>query len=544
MRSQTRTWRRWIALNAIVVAAILVLAEVFWRALVPAPLGPDRRTFLDASLRYLEPCATVERRAGVRVLRGLHPEQSAGGFAFPIEKPPGVWRIAFVGESTGVMLAGAAEELLADQSEGEGVQVLDCAASGSAFEHVQLRAREVLAYSPDVVVVVFGHNLMMRYPMGRWRLWIEALLSRSRLAAAIMSVAAGSPGGEPDQGERLAQFEAWLRRFSMETRQRGISLVVTTLASNLWYPPAVSAAALSEPRFLTAQLEHANGNTAAAIDDLASLVAQRREAYWEFVLGTWLARRGAHADAAQHLQAAIDVAALEPDRAPSVVNEAIRKVARSEGLVLRDTDAQLRSISRDGLPGWDVMRDHCHLRPRYLTSEAAAVLQLARTAMRRQDDAPTNGHVSDEPDVIGWVFNGLMGIQAQYDDTKAYRHLQAIGYFVEHWLRADPQHMTAAVDALLQGPALSGMEPERRAALLVSIADGYWQAGGRDRALDINERARRETVARPWVQLGLLRLSAGQGTAAIDAFRRAHELSPERSDVAFFLRRTVGGDSQ
>jgi len=537
MRSQPRYFLQWVAINAGVIAAILVSAEALWRwGTSQTSDARHTREFIGSSLDLLEPCAAVEMRDGVRTLVGQHRQNTAGDFVYPLDRAPESIRIAIVGESTGVMLGGALHGLLQEPARREQVQVLNCAASGAAFEHVVRRAQEVLAYRPDALMVVFGHNLTMHYPSNPWVLWLHRLLHHSRLAASLLTWSTPQ-SAPPDPHERLRLFETWLRQFAQRARAEGVNLIVTTVTPNLFYPPALSSNAASTPELLAATLAQANGDLNGAARILAAASAQLRDAYIEFTLGALLARMGQPQLAATHLQAAIDLPQAEPDRAPSAVNQMIRRVAQQEGILLRDTEAETQSASRLGLPGWDVMRDHCHLQYEYLVREATALLSLAFSAARPHHsiDAPTA--VPQGAGGVGSAFDGLVRIQAgRDDDAAAFRHLRAVASLVEHWARTHPARLATTIDAFIASSAPLGTPPtRRRAELLVNIADGYWAAGFTERARMINTIARQDHSAAAWVQLGLFELSAGDGGTAADAFRHALQIAPDRPDAAFFL---------
>jgi hypothetical protein len=148
-------------------------------------------------------------------------------------------------------------------------------------------------------------------------------------------------------------------------------------------------------------------------------------------------------------------------------------------------------------------------------------------------------------EIITWILDGLTSNQAARDEAGAYRHQRAIAFLIESWARTQPEHTVAAVDAFVAGASLAAVErPSRRAALLSSPADGFWWAGLSEAAFAMNERARREPAAEPWVQLGLFHLSNGDPAAAADAFRWAHDLAPDDRAATFFLAELADGRPQ
>ena len=488
------------------------------------------------SLDYLRPCARVEERDGKRVLAIEQDGETTA--VFPVDKAPSVLRIAVVGESTAAMLANALHDVLAQTGRADRVEVLPCAVPGAALEHVERRAAEVLDYSPDVLFVVFGHNLMIAYSTHDWLLRARALLSHSRLIAGLPGFRAGSHAWAPAQRERrIRELDGWLRELAGRARERGVAVASMTLTANLWFPPGGSHATLSDARFLAARLERAQGDGARATEALAALVEQQPEPYWQFVLGTWLARSGDVKGAALRLEAAVDTESIEPDRRLSAVNTVIRDVAQDEGILLVDSDAYVRASSSDGLPGWSVMRDHCHLLNRYLSAAAIRLLRLVNPAEFAGTPAelPPLKPVSLSDQLV-WILHGLASMEGAHPEATAPRYRTAIAYLVEYFARNSPAELRTAVAGYTAGAAFASIHvPTRRAGLLCGIAQGYWEAGLREDAFALNAAARSEDAAEPWVQLGLFRVADGNEAAAIEAFRNALAKDPERTDAQFFL---------
>jgi hypothetical protein len=537
---------RRFAYFSIAMVCVLAGAESAWRLLVPKSESERQSAdFLRQSLAYLEPCAGVERGGGQRILVGHLKRNTGGDFVVPLEKGEGVTRVAFVGESTGVMIAGPAADMAAQLGASETFQVLDCADSGSTLDHVARRADEVLGYAPDALVVVFGHNWMMpHYPMNETSLRLRAWLSRSRLVAGLADRFAHGPAGtwaapsevdHDDRAQRLARLEGVLRRLAASARERGVALVVTTLVPNLWFPPTANDDVELAPRFLDAVLAHVRDGNGAGERALESLVEERPEAYWHFRLGTWLARDGDRTGAERHLQAAVDLARLDVDRATTAVNGLIRRVAREEHLVLDDLDARFRKRSRDHLPGWDFLRDPCHLQPRYLREEAIRLVEMAAAAAGKAAPPDLRSVRWAEDDVLRYVLAGLVTIQGQLGGQRSRRYREAITYLVEQWGREDRDHTLAVVDAFLGDPAFTSRAPKDRGRVMACIAAGYRAVGLAEPARALARRGAAEGSADAFVQLGLFDVGDRDLAGAEEAFAHAVQIDPKRVDAARFL---------
>jgi hypothetical protein len=166
-------------------------------------------------------------------------------------------------------------------------EVLPCAAAGSALEHVERRVNEVFAYSPDVIVVVFGHNLMLKYSTREWALRSRALLSHSRLLTGLFGITDGNHAWKPSRRNgRVRKFETWLRHLAGQAGDHGVTLAAITLTANLWFPPGISTPALRDPRFLAAVLDRVRGNRSAALQTLDPL-AQRYDKAMVYFVEYW-----------------------------------------------------------------------------------------------------------------------------------------------------------------------------------------------------------------------------------------------------------------
>jgi len=551
MDTRGRSWPRLVAINVAVFVALVAMAEGAWRLLVPLRDSERREAaFVAASLAMLEPCARVEDRGGAAfIVADEAPERQS--FAFPLERDRGVARVAVIGESSGSMLGWEMRSLVNEWPPGRRPQLLGCARPGAALEHVQLQAEEVLGYDPDVLVIVFGHNVDFEYPLDRGYLEAVLLRTRSRLLSGL---AARLPSSAPRKAftleSRLDRFEQWLRDLAAHTHRRGVTLVLTTLTSNLWVPPRGDVAAINEPRLIEARFDYAEGRREDAIAAMLELTEDSDEPTWHFVVGVWLARAGRLDEAAEHLRFALDAerstpsahAPLGRDRASSAVNDRIRAVAALDGVVLRDTAGAMEASAPAGMPGWDVMEDHCHLQVRVTRVEAGVVLEHALTAAGVGDEAaagraPRQQPAPPAPADLVWVLELVASNWRSGSDSRV-----ALALALERWLELHPEAARAAVEQYLAGTGFAAQTAGgRRGELLAGLADGYWYAGERDEARRLNALARDHAVAAPWIQLGLFELAEGDDGAARDAFLRADAIDPGLADVTSFLARLRAG---
>jgi len=547
-----RLTRMGAVLVALAIAVCsLAVVELLYRQL--APDDPQRAAMASSvtrALRFLEPCARVEERDGVLRIVADSPLDTRV-FDLPLEKPSGTVRIAVVGESTASMLAVAIERLLERSPETLPVDVVNCSSPGSALEHVERRAAEALSYGPDVLVVAFGHNIEMQYPMDETALRLLALRDRSHLLTDLAVRLHAAPNGprHTDLGPRIAELAGWLDRLAVETEQRGVLLVPMTLGANLWVPPYAEPDVAWDPRFLRLRLDDARGDHERAIGGLLRLVGDGGPAYWHFTLGTWLARQGRTDAAYRQLHLALDHSDTEPDRAPSTVNEAIRRMAAARGLPLRDLERMLERRADGGLPGWDVMSDHCHMQPPLVREEAAALVRLALNHREIETDVDVErlAHSFDRP-AMARALEGLTAAQSYVSGPFLERWLGALATAVEQWVRfehrppfhgqsppaADSQ-VDAEIDAYLAGPLFASIATtERRAGVVAAIAAGYAAAGADARASAVLDSAAGMRQPALYVERGLVEAGRGNVEAAREAWSAALALDRDRADAQTF----------
>jgi len=514
---------------------VLLLLEVAVRLTTDPRQRENAARFARESLTRLAPCAVLETRDGANWLVA-NPSATERPFALPLERRQGVTRIALVGESSGGMFGYELAALLqANPAMAKQFELIDCAVAGSSLEHVERRADEVLAYRPDALVVVFGHNLDMHYPMDAARL--EALTHAYRsafvtTAADLLRTPIGPASGS--FSERLDAFERWLDGLATRARRDGVGLVVTTVASNHLVPPDAPVASLADPDFVAARLAYARGDEEDAIERLAALAERTADAYRYYELGLWQSRLGRDREAVASLRKGVDLPQSPRDRAPTSVNAAIRRLAEREGVWCFDSERITTEASALGVPGWDTMRDHCHLLPSLFRQQTPLLLEtaLAAAGMSENERPHPAALVVRDVHPLAQVLDGATAAEAARPNDRAPRWLETIARAIEHWAREDLAQTDRVVDQYLNGPRFAAVaDANRRGRILAALADGYWSAGRRDRAIALNGRGREQPSAQPWVQLALFELEAGDRQKARHALDEAARIDPNRADL-------------
>ncbi len=81
-----------------------------------------------------------------------------------------------------------------------------------------------------------------------------------------------------------------------------------------------------------------------------------------------------------------------PLRATSQYNDMIRRQARERDLVLLDAERIIQGAAVDGIPGWDMFFDACHLRPQGHRLIAQSLCEIISTKyFSRASGSPGDG---------------------------------------------------------------------------------------------------------------------------------------------------------
>jgi tetratricopeptide (TPR) repeat protein len=393
-----------ILLFSVIPAAILLMllagAEVLIRV-----LHPEDDLALAREVRYDGIDWYETNRSALRVyfpastpsLPELKPS------LFRRQKAPGGLRIFCLGESTmfgtpydmNANIPGIVRKQLRRLMLGREVEVVNWGASAINSNVVRDLAPAMLRFQPDAVFIYLGHNELYG-PDGVGASWIEKQwpaitgwkydLRRLRLFRAVQSLfPSPAPSREeaanlmkevsgghlvssdsPDARRVYRNFESNLRAIVGVFSRAGIPVVLSDVTSNLMLPPFVSDAAGRTDS--TLRLLFSAGDDAGVLARFAERSSEGRVAavdhYWA---GRALIRTGDTAGGRSALVRARDADLLK-FRAPSEINDVIRRVAADAVIPCLAADSVLSSASRGGIPGDSLFWEHLHptLRGYYL----------------------------------------------------------------------------------------------------------------------------------------------------------------------------------
>ena len=519
------------AVSATLILSVLGAAELAARRFYPEDYASNAQYLYESSGPFFRLEETGGRRLLVQVPgHRLFPHLAVQ--RFELTKPAGSRRIVVVGESSAQGFGVALQIRVKDLALSHRIEIINMAVAASDLEQTMRRFREALDCAPDDIVVLFGHNLFNQHPLVELSGWpgIDAirlfLLSHSRLLSLFSEHRRSRmPVVEFRTPGRWLAFQEALSRMADEARRRGIRLALCTVPGNLQFPPQAEEKDRWDPAFLEANYLYWSGRKEAALRACARALARRPDAWWEFQLGGWLYRAGRYGEARRWLVAARDDD-RHPLRASSAVNGLIRRVAREKGLVLLDFERLVSRSSPHGIPGWKIFKDNQHTNfPICLREASECLIRLAGT-----------GQDALDPVLAG---NGRRPIATVYLEAMTPRQ----------WMNA--ADLRAGISRLAQARlpdfiaagegaarAASG-NPATQAVILSGMAEAFWEAGLRERALRLNDAARglAPRDAELCVQKALFLIDSGAKDDAAGWLKRALQLRPGHAEARFYLDR-------
>lgn len=327
--------------------------------------------------------------AGGTLMRNARPGSLPAEFTLP--KPAGALRVFVAGESAAALLGRETNsELAAALSRvypGRQVELINCGMGAYESRRIQGVVEEILAYGPDLVIVLSGNNENGKEfcPDFASELVRRSRNLRSKLAALSL------PEDESVIRAGLAIHEERLRAMARLAAGKGVPVVFCTLPANqrgyapdgdlpLELPGFVLGAAALEKRDYAGALEHLR----------AALAAAPREPFSLFYAGRALEGLGRQAEAAAYYGQAVTYDKAG-DRCSPGRNEMIRRVAREEGAGLADLERAFSGIAGGGVPGGREIADGVHWFSRYNGFVAGVIAEAARAAQPRGAGAKAAG---------------------------------------------------------------------------------------------------------------------------------------------------------
>jgi hypothetical protein len=388
--------------------AVFACAELAARVAFPSAAADDAYVNLVDVPAFF----AVKEIRGRRFYQVTHPEAYRGRrILFPVEKPPGTFRIFVLGESAsagwphppGEIFSEYLEQALERAFPERRFEVINVSAHAYAAYRIRLIFENVIRFEPDALVLWTGNNEFLErrsylrsFPFVTRTVGLanrSALfrLARARVGPRLFPGSALS--AQKRQGE-LADLMARLRQEAVELRadpaqlegvkrhyaasveamvagagRAGVPVLLLTVPVNLrdWQPnvslqPLVGdALARWEAEYDAGRAALLRGDAGEAVRRLEAAVALSPEhAGSHFALARALEARGEWARAFTSYERARDLDG-NPFRALGDFNRALREIAaRHENATLVDAAGAFAAAGAPRAPGFDLFLDYVH----------------------------------------------------------------------------------------------------------------------------------------------------------------------------------------
>ncbi len=293
-------------------------------------------------------------------------------------KPAGVERVFILGESAAALLGGGDQVLHGSERGGRprripgagilsgdansGLEIINCGMAGYESSRIYGILTEVLAYSPDLLVVLSGNregSPVFQCPGPAF----ELRRREFRLLEKYYSFKY-----DPRQAREKASLkmhEAMLAKMAGAAKKAGVPIVFCTLPVNVKDLPSTMAAPLENELFAAGyKLFYENKYQAAAEKFRLALAARPSDHFSNFYMAKTLERTGRSGEAKTYFFKALEFDG-DMDRASPERNALIKRAAGSGGACVADLEKFIYERSPGGLAGFPEFTDGMHWRPAY-----------------------------------------------------------------------------------------------------------------------------------------------------------------------------------
>jgi tetratricopeptide (TPR) repeat protein len=390
------------------------------------------------------------------------------------------------------------------------VELLNCGMHGYDSYREAGVLEEVLAYSPDLILLMSGHNegiasppviplvLKTREYLSRW----SAYRSLQRL---VEDKAKGTEIPQEQAATREAAFENNLTDMIRHAKTAGVRIAVVSPPLNYRDAPTKDAAPLRDPGFMRGWVSFLHRDYpgaeqvwSAALSAVSAAPSPERSLLL-FYLGRAEELQG-HADAAgQDYEQSIDADAATVGRATPGRLKAIERISKEEGADWIDLDGAFRRSSSPGVPGLDWFVDDIHwLHSRdWLVSREIIKTLFPKVPERLWPQA----QAQERDESLRTVRYALAGFQEDALSWRSVVYLEAVCQRHADWCR----DVGVLEGRLRKGEPTLGIMPAR-------------SSSQRDEAL-------------LYWHIGEVLLRQGDSAGALRDFARARELDPKLKGV-------------
>ena len=293
--------------------------------------------------------------------------------AFIMPKPAGIKRVFVVGESVAAMLDRGEMALyggwlghrlsaagILPRNANDSIEIINCGMGGYEINRVYGVMKEVLRYSPDLIVVLSGNNREGIDEAPCPGTVFELRRRKLRLYQRYYSLKA-SP--------RQALAKAYLKAFSgvmdemaAEAKKAGVPIVFCTLPVNVADIPARQPLPFGVQHFSSGYKLFYEKKYKPALEEFrAGLNSDPDSHFLNFYSGKALEVLGKGSEAAPYFFKALE----SGGRATPSLNAEIRRTAAADGACVADLEKFIYALSPGGTPGFGQFTDSMHWRPQY-----------------------------------------------------------------------------------------------------------------------------------------------------------------------------------
>ncbi len=291
--------------------------------------------------------------------------------SFLMPKPAGTKRVFIIGESVAALL-GPGKELSGKRTAGKklldklfgngaaednsGIEIINCGMGGYESYRIYEVLKEILGYSPDLIVALSGNNDTKEESCPGFQ--CELRRRKFRLLERFFSMT--DTAREARKKASLKMQEAMLFKMAASSRKAGVPIVFCTLPAAVKDMPPRQPAPLENRTFaLGYRLFYAKKHAAALEQFKAALAADPREPFFNFYAAKSLEQLGRNKEAAVYYSNALNYDTAM-SRAGRERNDLIRRAAAAEGACAADLENFFLRVSSGGLPGFREFTDGMH----------------------------------------------------------------------------------------------------------------------------------------------------------------------------------------
>lgn len=295
----------------------------------------------------------------------------ASQIIFPVEKKKTTKRIFIIGESVASVFSRSKEtlvEYLKQAAPGYDFEVIDCATAGYDSFRISLVAKEIIDYSPDVIILFAGNNEF--YPRINLDPWLTNPLTRhlyERLWVfrSLYNLFHRNEKFEDNSlASQNAKFKKNIHAILSFCQNKDIPLILFTLPVNYRdFPPfAYQFNVIYNREFFEARLQIENGQPEKAVVLLSNMLLRGFEnnPYVHFYFAKSLEAIGDYPAAKKHYLEALEYDTYPGYRCPPSRNKILMGLAEEKGVIIVDLALIFSNYAPHGLLGDMLFEDHCH----------------------------------------------------------------------------------------------------------------------------------------------------------------------------------------